>query len=365
MNLKIGSKLSNHNVIKVNLQDRSYPITIGSALLSDDFNSDKWIQGKDCLIVTNETVAPLYLDVMKSNIDDKTIEVITIKDGEHYKTIDTWSKIIDKLTAMRANRDTTIIALGGGVLGDIAGFAAATFMRGLPFIQVPTTLLAQVDSSVGGKTGVNHKEGKNLIGSFYQPRMVISDIDVLSTLPDREYKCGLAEIIKYGAIYDVDFFAWLESNMSELLNRVPKKLIYAISRSCQIKANIVGEDEFEIGKRAILNFGHTFGHALENIMGYGELLHGEAVAIGMIIASKLSPINSLERNRLISLIKSANLPYKIELNDENQMLDVMKTDKKVKNKKLRFVLLRSLGEAFVEEDLSEKEILDAINNPVS
>ena len=357
--------MSNHNVIKVNLQDRSYPITIGSALLSDDFNSDKWIQGKDCLIVTNETVAPLYLDVMKSNIDDKTIEVITIKDGEHYKTIDTWSKIIDKLTAMRANRDTTIIALGGGVLGDIAGFAAATFMRGLPFIQVPTTLLAQVDSSVGGKTGVNHKEGKNLIGSFYQPTMVISDIDVLSTLPDREYKCGLAEIIKYGAIYDVDFFAWLESNMSELLNRVPKKLIYAISRSCQIKANIVGEDEFEIGKRAILNFGHTFGHALENIMGYGELLHGEAVAIGMIIASKLSPINSLERNRLISLIKSANLPHKIELNDKNQMLDVMKTDKKVKNKKLRFVLLRSLGEAFVEEDLSEKEILDAINNPVS
>ncbi len=357
--------MSNHNVIKVNLQDRSYPITIGSALLSDDFNSDKWIQGKDCLIVTNETVAPLYLDVMKSNIDDKTIEVITIKDGEHYKTIDTWSKIIDKLTAMRANRDTTIIALGGGVLGDIAGFAAATFMRGLPFIQVPTTLLAQVDSSVGGKTGVNHKEGKNLIGSFYQPAMVISDIDVLSTLPDREYKCGLAEIIKYGAIYDVDFFAWLESNMSELLNRVPKKLIYAISRSCQIKANIVGEDEFEIGKRAILNFGHTFGHALENIMGYGELLHGEAVAIGMIIASKLSPINSLERNRLISLIKSANLPHKIELNDENQMLDVMRTDKKVKNKKLRFVLLRSLGEAFVEEDLSEKEILDAINNPVS
>ena len=365
MNSKIGNKLSNHNVIKVNLQDRSYPITIGSALLSDDFNSDKWIQGKDCLIVTNETVAPLYLDVMKSNIDDKTIEVITIKDGEHYKTIDTWSKIIDKLTAMRANRDTTIIALGGGVLGDIAGFAAATFMRGLPFIQVPTTLLAQVDSSVGGKTGVNHKDGKNLIGSFYQPTMVISDIDVLSTLPDREYKCGLAEIIKYGAIYDVDFFAWLENNMSELLTRAPKKLIYAISRSCQIKANIVGEDEFEIGKRAILNFGHTFGHALENIMGYGELLHGEAVAIGMIIASKLSPINSLERNRLISLIKSANLPHKIELNDENQMLDVMKTDKKVKNKKLRFVLLRSLGEAFVEEDLSEKEILDAINNPVS
>ena len=365
MNSKIGNKLSNHNVIKVNLQERSYPITIGSTLLSDDFNSDKWIKGKDCLIVTNETVAPLYLDVMKSNIDDKTIEVITIKDGEHYKTIDTWSKIIDKLTAMRANRDTTIIALGGGVLGDIAGFAAATFMRGLPYIQVPTTLLAQVDSSVGGKTGVNHKDGKNLIGSFYQPTMVISDIDVLSTLPDREYKCGLAEIIKYGAIYDVDFFAWLENNMSELLTRAPKKLIYAISRSCQIKANIVGEDEFEIGKRAILNFGHTFGHALENIMGYGELLHGEAVAIGMIIASKLSPINSVERNRLISLIKSANLPHKIELNDENQMLDAMKTDKKVKNKKLRFVLLRSLGEAFIEEDLSENEILDAISNPVS
>lgn len=365
MNSKIGNKLSNHNVIKVNLQERSYPITIGSTLLSDDFNSDKWIKGKDCLIVTNETVAPLYLDVMKSNIDDKTIEVITIKDGEHYKTIDTWSKIIDKLTAMRANRDTTIIALGGGVLGDIAGFAAATFMRGLPYIQVPTTLLAQVDSSVGGKTGVNHKDGKNLIGSFYQPTMVISDIDVLSTLPDREYKCGLAEIIKYGAIFDVDFFAWLENNMSELLTRAPKKLIYAISRSCQIKANIVGEDEFEIGKRAILNFGHTFGHALENIMGYGELLHGEAVAIGMIIASKLSPINSVERNRLISLIKSANLPHKIELNDENQMLDAMKTDKKVKNKKLRFVLLRSLGEAFIEEDLSENEILDAISNPVS
>jgi len=365
LNSKIGSKLSNHNVINVNLQERSYPITIGSALLSDNFNSDKCIKGKDCLIVTNETIAPLYLDAMKSNIDDKAIEVITIKDGEQHKTIDTWSRIIDKLTLMRANRDTTIIALGGGVLGDIAGFAAATFMRGLPFIQVPTTLLAQVDSSVGGKTGVNHKDGKNLIGSFHQPTKVISDIDVLSTLPDREYKCGLAEIIKYGAIYDVDFFVWLENNMPELLIRVPDKLIYAISRSCQIKANIVGEDEFEVGKRAILNFGHTFGHALENIMGYGKLLHGEAVAIGMIIASKLSPISSVQRNRLISLIKSANLPHKIELNDENQMLDVMKTDKKVKNKKLRFVLLRSLGEAFVEEELSEKQILDAINNHFS
>ena len=350
--------MKNKSVIKVNLFDRSYPIEISSSLI-DEFNFSELISGNDCLIVTNEIIAPIYLNALINNIKTNNIETLILKDGESTKTEKTWSYIIGKLVDMRANRDTTILALGGGVIGDIVGFAAATYMRGLPFIQIPTSLLAQVDSSVGGKTGINHAKGKNLIGSFYQPIAVVSDIDVLKTLPDRDYKCGLAEIIKYGAIYDSDFFVWLEGNISLLLKRDDDALIYAISRSCEIKADIVSQDELETGKRAILNFGHTFAHAIENHIGYGNIFHGEAVAIGMIMASKISSIMQADQQRLMNLIIKSGLPHKLEGFDKNKMLEIMLLDKKIKNKKIRLVLLSELGEAYIEDNIQNDHIMDA------
>jgi len=350
--------LKNKSVIKVNLFERSYPIEIGSSLIGE-FNFSELISGNDCLIVTNEIVAPIYLDALISNIETNNTETLILEDGESTKTEKTWSYIIGKLVDMKANRDTTILALGGGVIGDIAGFAAATYMRGLPFIQIPTSLLAQVDSSVGGKTGINHAKGKNLIGSFYQPIAVVSDIDVLKTLPDREYKCGLAEIIKYGAIYDSDFFIWLEGNISLLLKRDDDALIYAITRSCEIKADIVTQDELETGKRAILNYGHTFAHAIENHIGYGSIFHGEAVAIGMIMASKISSISQADQQRLMNLIINSGLPHKLEGFDKNKMLEIMQLDKKIKNKKIRLVLLSELGEAFIQDNIHNDHIMDA------
>ncbi len=350
--------MKNKSVIKVNLFERSYPIEIGSSLIGE-FNFSEFISGNDCLIVTNEIVAPIYLDALISNIETNNTETLILEDGESTKTEKTWSYIIGKLVDMKANRDTTILALGGGVIGDIAGFAAATYMRGLPFIQIPTSLLAQVDSSVGGKTGINHAKGKNLIGSFYQPIAVVSDIDVLKTLPDREYKCGLAEIIKYGAIYDSDFFIWLEGNISLLLNRDDDALIYAITRSCEIKADIVTQDELETGKRAILNYGHTFAHAIENHIGYGSIFHGEAVAIGMIMASKISSISQADQQRLMNLIINSGLPHKLEGFDKNKMLEIMQLDKKIKNKKIRLVLLSELGEAFIQDNIHNDHIMDA------
>ncbi len=350
--------MKNKSVIKVNLFERSYPIEIGSSLIGE-FNFSELISGNDCLIVTNEIVAPIYLDALISNIETNNTETLILEDGESTKTEKTWSYIIGKLVDMKANRDTTILALGGGVIGDIAGFAAATYMRGLPFIQIPTSLLAQVDSSVGGKTGINHAKGKNLIGSFYQPIAVVSDIDVLKTLPDREYKCGLAEIIKYGAIYDSDFFIWLEGNISLLLKRDDDALIYAITRSCEIKADIVIQDELETGKRAILNYGHTFAHAIENHIGYGSIFHGEAVAIGMIMASKISSISQADQQRLMNLIINSGLPHKLEGFDKNKMLEIMLLDKKIKNKKIRLVLLSELGEAFIQDNIHNDHIMDA------
>ena len=350
--------MKNKSVIKVNLFERSYPIEIGSSLIGE-FNFSELISGNDCLIVTNEIVAPIYLDALISNIETNNTETLILEDGESTKTEKTWSYIIGKLVDMKANRDTTILALGGGVIGDIAGFAAATYMRGLPFIQIPTSLLAQVDSSVGGKTGINHAKGKNLIGSFYQPIAVVSDIDVLKTLPDREYKCGLAEIIKYGAIYDSDFFIWLEGNISLLLKRDDDALIYAITRSCEIKADIVTQDELETGKRAILNYGHTFAHAIENHIGYGSIFHGEAVAIGMIMASKISSISQADQQRLMNLIINSGLPHKLEGFDKNKMLEIMQLDKKIKNKKIRLVLLSELGEAFIQDNIHNDHIMDA------
>tara|TARA_B100000959_G_scaffold287569_1_gene374265 strand:- start:22824 stop:23897 length:1074 start_codon:yes stop_codon:yes gene_type:complete len=357
--------LKNQTIITVKLDDRAYPITIGASILENKFDFDPWIKGKDCLIVTNVNVAPLYLDLLLSNIKNKKVETLILPDGESNKTLHIWSQILDKLVAMKANRDSTVIALGGGVIGDVVGFASASYMRGLPYIQIPTTLLSQVDSSVGGKTGINHSQGKNLIGAFYQPSLVLVDINTLSTLPNRELICGLAEIIKYGAIFDKEFFCWLEKNISNLLNRNSEALVHAISISCSIKAKIVSEDEFETGRRIILNFGHTFAHALENLLGYGKLQHGEAVAIGMILAAKLSPIENDDLERLEHLIKKAQLPCKVDSIDSNEMLEIMLLDKKVRAKQLRLVLLSSLGNAYVEEDISHERILDVINKTLS
>ncbi len=336
------------STLTVDLYDRSYPIVIGDGLLGE-FDLREYFSGPDCLIVTNETVGPLYLETLHRNLPDESA-VVSLPDGEEHKTLASVAVILDQLVASQANRDATVVALGGGVVGDIAGFAAACYMRGIAFIQVPTTLLAQVDSSVGGKTGVNHTSAKNLIGAFHQPRLVLIDTDTLTTLPDRELQAGLAEIIKYGAIADPEFFSWLESNMSELLGRNHNALVYAIRRSCKLKAEIVAEDEREAGRRAILNFGHTFGHAIENSVGYGEWLHGEAVAAGMLMAAELSGIGEDEQQRLRNLVEAAALPAGPPAIGADRMQAAMKMDKKVKAKQLRFVLLRSLGDAYVTSD---------------
>lgn len=339
--------------INVELGDRSYPIIIGSGLLGGEFDLSTHIVGEDCLVVSNETIAPLYFGKLKDNLGDKTIESLNLPDGEAYKTTDTMHTILDKLVEIGANRDTTVVALGGGVVGDIVGFAAACYMRGVNFIQVPTTLLAQVDSSVGGKTGVNHAKGKNLVGAFYQPSVVVIDTDTLATLPDRELKAGLAEVIKYGAICDIDFFAWLEENIAALVNRDSEALASAIIRSCEVKAEVVAEDERESGRRAILNFGHTFAHAIEHCMGYGKWLHGEAVAAGMVMAAKLSAIDPGEVDRLCALIELAGLPVAPPKIAADQFLAAMSVDKKVMHKQLRFVLLKSLGDAFVTSSYND------------
>jgi 3-dehydroquinate synthase len=344
------SGLMSTQTLTVDLGDRSYPIEIGAGLLAEGFDLNRYLAGDSCLIVTNETVAPLYLEKLQGCLKDAGVRSTALPDGEAFKTVATVESILDELVTSKAGRDTTVVALGGGVVGDIAGFAAACYMRGVAFIQVPTTLLAQVDSSVGGKTGVNHPGGKNLIGAFHQPEIVLIDTDTLSTLPDRELRAGLAEVIKYGAIIDSDFFAWLESNMSALLERDPAALAYAIRRSCEIKAAIVAEDEREAGKRALLNFGHTFGHAIENTVGYGEWLHGEAVATGMLMAASMSGIDTAERERLAGLVAAAGLPVMPPPVGAAKLREAMKLDKKVKGNQLRFVLLRSLGDAFVTSD---------------
>lgn len=336
--------------LTVELGERSYPIIIGRDLMSGNFDLTEFVRGTDCLVVSNETVAPLYLGKLLYNLKGRQVAHINLADGEAFKTLSAVESILDELVRQRANRDTTVVALGGGVVGDIAGFAAACYMRGVAFIQVPTTLLAQVDSSVGGKTGVNHEHGKNLIGAFYQPNAVLIDTDTLNTLPQRELHAGLAEVIKYGAICDLDFFAWLEGNISSLLNREPEVLATAIRRSCELKAAIVAEDERESGRRAILNFGHTFGHAIEHCQGYGEWLHGEAVAAGMVLAAQLSGIDSAEIERLRMLIASAGLPVDPPAIAAERWLAAMGMDKKVQQKKLRFVLLRTLGDAVTSTD---------------
>ena len=339
--------------ITVELGERSYPIVIGSDLVGGDFDLGEHLAGGDCLIVSNETVAPLYLEKLQANLHGKDVESISLPDGEAHKSVDTMQLVLDKLVDIGANRDTTVIALGGGVVGDITGFAAACYMRGVAFIQVPTTLLAQVDSSVGGKTGVNHPQGKNLIGAFYQPRIVLIDTVTLDTLPDRELSAGLAEVIKYGAIADRSFFDWLEDNIGALLAKDPQGLAHAIQRSCELKAEVVADDEREMGRRAILNYGHTFGHAIEHCQGYGEWLHGEAVAAGMVMAAELSGLDAADVDRLRKLIEAAGLPSAPPALGAEAMLGAMSMDKKVLKKKVRFVLLKELGDAFVSSDIDE------------
>ena len=352
----------NTETLTVELGARSYPIVIGDGLLDSGFDLTPYLPGRTCLIVTNETVAPLYLDKLKACLPGVRFESVSLPDGEQYKTMATVEEILDTLVAMRAGRDTTIVALGGGVVGDIAGFAAACYMRGVAFIQVPTTLLAQVDSSVGGKTGVNHAGGKNLVGAFHQPRIVLIDTDSLTTLDDRELRAGIAEVIKYGAIVDRAFFDWLEQNIEALLSRDATALAHAIRVSCETKAAVVAEDEREAGKRALLNFGHTFGHAIENLVGYGEWLHGEAVAAGMLMAANLSKLDADDSHRLRALVEATGLPVAPPEVGAARMLDAMQTDKKAKAGKLRFVLLSALGSAYVTDDVDDGALADVLAN---
>ncbi|MDT8427818.1 MAG: 3-dehydroquinate synthase [Pseudomonadales bacterium] len=336
--------------------DRAYPIYIGQHLLGHKGLLDSHIKGRNVLIVTNTTVAPLYLQALVSNLAAFNPDQLILPDGEQFKTLDTLNLIFDHLLRGRHERSTTLIALGGGVIGDITGFAAACYQRGVNFIQVPTTLLAQVDSSVGGKTGVNHAAGKNMIGAFYQPHCVVADTSVLKSLPLRELQAGLAEVIKYGLIGNWGFFQWLEQNMPGLLAADEELLAQAVQISCQEKARIVAEDEQEKGVRALLNLGHTFGHAIETAMGYGVWLHGEAVAAGMVMAADLSMrlgwLQEAEAVRIKTLIAAAGLPVcpPTEM-DAATYLRLMAVDKKVQDGKIRFVLLRVPGQGVIESDV--------------
>jgi 3-dehydroquinate synthase len=343
--------LNDVQLLSIDLGVRSYPILIGNNLLDDRALLAETIPGRDLFVVTNDRVGPLYLQRLLAALPDKRIESIQLPDGEVHKTLDTVSTIFDALVAARMNRDATILALGGGVVGDMAGFAAACYQRGIDYVQLPTTLLAQVDSSVGGKTAVDHVGGKNLIGAFHQPRAVIADTSTLATLPDRELRAGLAEVVKYGFIRDRAFLDWIEANSRSLLNRDAQALAYAIRRSCEIKAEIVGIDEHEQGLRAILNFGHTFGHAIETATGYGEWLHGEAIAVGMVLAAdmscRLGNITSADSERLIRTLTNLELPCVAPRIGAKRALDLMGIDKKVLGGKIRLVLLKSLGEAYI------------------
>lgn len=343
--------------LHVDLGDRSYPIYIGEKLIANKQFLTPHIQGRQICIVTNETIAPLYLSPLQDMLTGYQVDTVVLPDGETHKNLETLNLIFDGLLRARHNRTTTLIALGGGVVGDMTGFAAACYQRGVDFIQVPTTLLSMVDSSVGGKTGVNHPLGKNMIGAFYQPRCVIADTALLETLPPRELSAGIAEVVKYGLIADYAFFEWLEANMLALMARDKRALAYAVERSCQIKADVVAQDEREGGIRAILNLGHTFGHAIETAQGYGNWLHGEAVAAGMVMAADLSwrrrAISQADLERTIALLKQAKLPVKAPADMTNEtFLTLMGVDKKVLDGRLRLVLLESMGKAIITSDIN-------------
>ncbi len=344
--------------LKVDLGDRSYPIFIGKDIFIAEYLLP-YISGKQVMIVSNETVALLYIEKLKKGLNgsDKLVSETVLPDGESYKNLDTVNKIFDELMANNYDRKTTLIALGGGVVGDMTGFAAACYRRGVQFIQVPTTLLSQVDSSVGGKTGVNHPLGKNMIGAFYQPQAVIADIATLDTLEDRELKAGIAEVIKYGFIYDNDFYNWLENNLDKLLSRDYEALEYAVHKSCQIKAEVVEKDEHEHGIRALLNFGHTFGHAIETFTGYTSWLHGEAISTGMCMALTMSRlmgwIDEKTERRGVELLKRAGLPTTVpDQMVQEDFVKLMQADKKVLDGVVRLVLIKGLGKGVVVDQYS-------------
>lgn len=342
--------------LSVDLGDRSYPILIGPELLGSR-DLTPFVAGNQVMIVTNDTVAPLYLERAKACFRGKHVDTVILPDGEQYKDWQTLNRIFDGLLKQRHTRKTTLVALGGGVVGDMTGFAAACYQRGVPFIQIPTTLLSQVDSSVGGKTGINHPLGKNMIGAFHQPRAVLIDTDSLQTLPAREVSAGLAEVIKYGLIRDTEFLAWLEDTMDALVALEPRALAEAIYRSCACKAEVVALDEREGGLRAILNLGHTFGHAIETYAGYGNWLHGEAVGTGMLMAAELSALEGMisraDCDRVGRLVRRAGLPDRPPAGmTANDFLGLMAVDKKNVDGQLRLVLLRALGDAIVTADAS-------------
>ena len=352
--------------VDVNLGDRSYPIYIGSGILSNIGSTlQKCTNSKKIAIVTNPTVEKLYLDVVKKSFEGSgfTVIIIKIPDGEEYKSLEWAEKIFDDLISFQMDRYSPLVALGGGVIGDITGFVAATYLRGVPFVQIPTTLLAQVDSSVGGKTAVNHRSGKNLIGAFYQPLFVYIDLETLKTLEPREFNSGLAEVVKYGVIKNSDFFEYLENNSKKILALDKESLLYIVRNSCIIKSEVVAADERESGYRAILNFGHTFGHALEAITEYQKFRHGEAVAIGMVFAAYLSyAIGKCEESvikRIVSLLSAFNLPNRLTVELDNNYLDAIFLDKKVVGSKINFVFSKSIGDVVI--DLIEVDEIEAID----
>ena len=333
--------------LKVDVGHAAYPILIGPGLLRDRALLDSVLPGSDVAVVTNTTVAALYLSVLRASLGARRVAHCVLADGEQHKNLQTMASVFDAMVEARLNRDATILALGGGVVGDMAGFAAACYQRGVGYVQIPTTLLAQVDSSVGGKTGVNHPGGKNLIGAFYQPLAVIADTDTLATLPDRELRAGLAEVIKYGCVWDPSLFEWLERHIDDLNRRDAPALAHAIERSCDIKATVVGRDERESNLRAILNFGHTFGHAIESATRYETYLHGEAVGLGMLMAADLSRrlglIDTADAARIRDLLTRAGLPTDTPRIGAARAFELMRMDKKVLGGTVRLVLLESLG----------------------
>lgn len=345
------------DTLRVELGNRGYPILIGQALLADREIFRRHVGARDALIVSNTTVAPLYLRTLEESLQPRRIVATLLPDGEPHKTLSVVERIVDVLVANRFGRDCAVVALGGGVVGDMAGFAAAIYQRGVAFVQVPTTLLAQVDSAVGGKTGVNHPGGKNLIGAFHQPTAVIADTQTLATLPPRELRAGLAEVIKYGLICDGEFFTWLEAHADDLLTGEPSALARVIRRSCEIKAGIVGRDEQEHGDRALLNLGHTFGHAIESATGYTQWLHGEAVGAGLVMAARMSHESGLlsgqDLERVSALVGRMGLPVRVPGVAPEAVLAHMRIDKKVQAGRMRLVLLRGIGQAFVTDDYDE------------
>lgn len=354
------------STLTVQLGERSYPIYVQQDALSALELFTSHIKSKNVVIVTNDTVNPLYAEGVKQLLEDFDVSTVSIQDGEQYKTLATFESITAQLLANKAARDTTLIAIGGGVVGDITGFVAACYQRGIPFIQVPTTLLSQVDSSVGGKTAVNHALGKNMIGAFYQPKAVIIDTDSLKTLPKKEFAAGMAEVIKYGVIYDADFFHWLESNVDRIKALETDAIAHIVTRCCQIKADIVAQDEKESGIRALLNLGHTFGHAIEAEMGYGLWLHGEAVAVGIVLASEVALakewLKASEVRRIESLLKAFDLPCsKPETMNYEQFMQHMRHDKKVEEGAIRFVIPNAIGSATVTSNVND-DILQKLLN---